>query len=408
MKVTLDRKAEWTQIFNESWRQMRDFVYDPNLHNVNWPLMKERYGALLPYVNHRADLTYVIGEMISELSLGHTYVGGGDLPSAEKIPLGLLGAKLERDSATGAYRIAEILRGQNWDRNLRSPLTEIGVTVREGEYIVGVNGKPTSEMADIYQALVNTAGKQVTLSVNATPSEKGARDVVVVPTSNEQPLYYYTWVQKNIEKVTNATGGKVGYIHIPDMGVPGLNEFAKYYYPQLRKEALIVDVRGNGGGNVSPMIIERLRREIAMISIARNTAASPDPGGMVMGPKVMLIDEFSASDGDIVAYRFKKYKLGPVVGKRSWGGVVGIRGTLPFLDGGTLNRPEFSRYDVEGKEWIMEGVGVEPDIVVDNDPAREFAGVDDQLNKAIEVVKEEMAKHPANIPEPPPYPKKEK
>jgi tricorn protease len=406
LKVTLDRKAEWTQIFQESWRQMRDFVYDPKLHGVDWPAMRTKYGALIPFVNHRADLTYVIGEMIAELNLGHCYVGGGDLPAVERIPLGLLGAKLERDAATGAYRIVEILKGQNWDRNLRSPLTDIGVRVSEGEYILAVDGRPTREMTDIYASLVNASGKQVTLTVNDSPESKGARDVVVVPTGNELPLYYYTWVQKNIERVRQATDGRVGYIHIPDMGVPGLNEFAKYYYPQLRKDALIVDVRANGGGNVSPMIIERLRREIAMITVARNAAIAPDPGGMVVGPKVMLIDEFSASDGDIVAYRFKKYGLGPVIGKRTWGGVVGIRGTMPFLDGGFLNRPEFSRYDTEGKEWIMEGVGVEPDIVVDNDPAREYDGIDDQLNRAIDVIKEELKKHPVNLPPPPPSPDK--
>jgi tricorn protease len=406
LKVALDRKAEWAQIFQESWRQMRDFVYDPALHGVDWPAMRAKYGALVPFVNHRADLTYVIGEMIGELNLGHCYVGGGDLPTVERIPLGLLGAKLERNGETGAYRIVEILKGQNWDRNLRSPLTEIGVQVKEGEYIVAVNGHPTKEMTDIYASLINTAGKQVTLSVSAGPSGEGAREVVVVPTASELPLYYYTWVQKNIEQVSRATDGRVGYVHIPDMGVSGLNEFAKYYYPQLRKEALIVDVRGNGGGNVSPMIIERLRREIAMITVARNAAIAPEPGGMIVGPKVMLIDEFAASDGDIVAYRFKKYKLGPVIGKRTWGGVVGIRGTMPFLDGGFLNRPEFSRYDVDGKEWIMEGVGVEPDIVVDNDPAREYDGIDDQLNKAIEVIKEEMQRNPLKLPPPPPSPNK--
>ena len=192
------------------------------------------------------------------------------------------------------------------------------------------------------------------------------------------------------------------------MGSKGLNEFVKYYYPQVRKEGLIVDVRGNGGGNVSPQIIERLRREVTMIDIARNTAISLDPGGAMFGPKVMLIDEFSASDGDIVAYRFKKHKLGPVIGKRTWGGVVGIRGTLPLLDGGYLRRPEFSRYDLEGKAWIMEGIGVEPDIVVDNDPAREYEGIDEQLNKAIEIILEELEKNPPKLAPPPEYPDKSK
>jgi len=274
--------------------------------------------------------------------------------------------------------------------------------VKEGEYIVAVDGRPTSEMQDIYAAFVNKADKQVTLKVNSSPKPDGARDVVVIPIADERNLYYYNWVQKNIDKVSKATDSRVGYVHIPDMGVGGLNEFVKYYYPQVRKDALIVDVRGNGGGNVSSMIIERLRRELTMIEMARNTAVSPDPDGMVVGPKVMLIDEFSASDGDIVGYRFRKHKLGPLIGKRTWGGVVGIRGSLPLLDGGFLNRPEFSRYDTEGKEWVMEGKGVEPDIFVDNDPAREFAGVDDQLNKAIDVIKEELKKNPPKLPAPPP------
>lgn len=408
MKVWLDRKAEWNQIFNECWRQMRDFLYAPNMQGVDWPKMRQTYAQLLPYVNHRADLTYIIGEMIGELNIGHAYVGGGDYPKPPRVPLGLLGAKLERDPATKYYRIKEILKGQNWDNSLRSPLTDIGVNVREGDYIIAVDGKPTNTMSDLYASLVNTADKQVTLRVNSQPREQGSRETVVVPTSDERSLYYFNWVQKNIEKVSKATDNKVAYVHIPDMGVGGLNEFAKYFYPQTRKDAIIVDVRGNGGGNVSPQIIERLRRELAMIDIARNTAISLDPDATIVGPKVMLIDEFSASDGDIVGYRFRKAKLGPLIGKRTWGGVVGIRGTLPLLDGGYLNRPEFSRYDVEGKEWIMEGHGVDPDIYVDNDPAREFAGIDDQLNKAIEVVKEELKKHPVNLPPPPPYPDKSK
>ncbi|MCZ6776907.1 MAG: PDZ domain-containing protein [Ignavibacteria bacterium] len=406
MNAKLDRRAEWNQIYNECWRQMKDFFYDPNMHGVDWPKMRSRYDSLLPYVNHRADLTYIIGEMIGELNVGHTYVGAGDYPKPARIKTGLLGAKIERDPVSKYFKITKILKGQNWDKNVRSPLTEIGVDVNEGDYIIAVNGKSTNEMVNIYEALVNTVNKQVTLKVNAEPKETGSRETVVVPTGDEHALYYYNWVQNNIEKVTEATDGKVGYLHIPNMGVEGLNEFVKYFYPQLRKEALIVDVRGNGGGNVSPQIIERLRREIAMIRIARNTRPYPDPGAMILGPKVLLLDEFSASDGDIVAYRFKKYNLGPVIGKRSWGGVVGIRGTLPLLDGGYLRRPEFSRYDIEGKEWIMEGIGVEPDIYVDNDPAKEFAEIDEQLNKAIEIIKEEMEKSPAKLPEPPPYPDK--
>jgi tricorn protease len=408
MKVVLDRHAEWTQMYNECWRQMRDFFFAPNMHGVDWPAIKKRYEVLLPYVSHRADLTYVIGEMISELSAGHSYVGGGDMPRPERIPLGLLGAVVERDPSTKYFRITKILPGQNWDPSVRSPSTEMGVNVKEGDYIIAVDGKPTSQMNDLYEALVNTVGKQVRLKVNSAAKEPGARETVVIPTGNEQPLYYYQWVQTNLEKVAKASHGKIGYVHVPDMGAPGLNEFVKYYYPQLRKEALVVDCRGNGGGNVSPMIIERLRREIAMIDIARNTSPSIDPGGTMLGPKVLLIDEFSASDGDIVAYRFKHYKMGTVIGKRSWGGVVGIRGSLPLLDGGFLNRPEFSRYDIEGEQWIMEGHGVDPDIVVDNDPAKEFAGEDQQLDKAVQVLLDELKAKPVKLAPPPPYPDKHK
>ena len=408
MKMNLDRRAEWAQIFNESWRQMRDFFFAPNMHGVNWKKMRENYSQLIPHVNHRVDLTYVIGEMIGELNIGHAYVGGGDYPKAERVTLGLLGAVIERDASSKYYRIARILKGQNWDSKLRSPLTEIGVDVNEGDFIIAVNGKPTNEMNDIYEALVGTVGTQVTLKVNASAKESGSRETTVIPIANEAPLYYYNWVQKNIETVSKATDGKVGYIHIPDMGANGLNEFVKHFYPQLRKEALIIDDRGNGGGNVSPMIAERLSRQLAMIGYQRNGMPSANPDGMHLGPKVLLLDEFSASDGDIFPYRFKKYNLGKLIGKRSWGGVVGIRGSLPIVDGGSLNRPEFSRYDVDGKEWIMEGYGVDPDIVVDNDPAKEFQGIDEQLLKAIEVIKEEMKNYKYRIPNPPPFPDKSK
>jgi tricorn protease len=404
MEVTLDLRAEWDQIFEESWRQMKYFFYAPNMHGVDWEAMRARYRPLAQSVNHRADLTYVIGELIGELNVGHTYVGGGELPEPPKVKVGMLGAQFARDTQTGFYRISKILRGQNWARTLRSPLTEIGVNVKEGEYLIAINGTPTSKLNDMYEALLNTVGKQVTLKVNSRPDEKGSREVVVIPIENEQQLYYYTMVQENIEKVDKATGGRVGYVHIPDMGVPGLNEFAKYYYPQLRKKALIVDVRGNGGGSVSPMIIERLRREVAMYEMSRDTIARPDPGGLLLGPKVCLINEFSASDGDIFPYRFKQYGLGKVIGKRTWGGVVGIRGSLPLLDGGQLMKPEFAPFGLDGKTWVIEGVGVEPDIYVDNDPAKEFAGIDEQLNKAVEVILEELKTKEVKIPPVPPFP----
>jgi tricorn protease len=406
LEIKLDRHQEWAQIFAECWRQMRDFFYDPNMHGVDWKAVRAKYEPLVAHVNHRADLTYIIGEMIGELNAGHTYVGGGDMPHPPRILTGLLGAQLRRDPQTRYYQITRILNGVNWDKKLRSPLAEIGVNVNQGDYIIAVNGQPANEMANIYETLVNTVGKQVTLKVNARPAEKGSREVVVVPIGSEAELYYYNWVQHNIKKVNDATAGKVGYIHVPDMLAPGLNEFVKHFYPQLRKKALIIDMRGNGGGNVSPMLIERLRREIAMITVARNTSAGPDPDAMIYGPKVCLLNEFSASDGDLFPYRFRQYKLGPLIGKRSWGGVIGIRGTLPLLDNGFLNKPEFSRYDVEGKQWIIEGHGVDPDIVVDNDPAKEYAGIDEQLDRAIAVILEELKTKEKKVPPVPPYPKK--
>lgn len=406
VRVLVNRKQEWKQIFDECWRQMRDFFYDPNMHGVDWKAMHTMYNAYLPYVNHRTDLTYVIGEMIGELNVGHAYVGGGDYPKAERITQGLLGAELVRGE-NGFYQIKKILQGENWYSSSRSPLTEIGVNATEGMYIVTVNGVATNTMNDIYASLVNTAGKQVELGLNNAPSISGARNALVSPISNEAPLYYYNWVEKNAARVNAATNGQVGYIHIPDMGVNGLNEFVKHFYPQLHKKALIIDDRGNGGGNVSPMIIERLNRELAMISVQRNVAPYTNPFQMMNGPKVMLINEYSASDGDLFPYRFKKYGMGKVIGKRSWGGVVGIRGSLNIMDGGYLNRPEFAPYDTEGKSWIIEGYGVDPDIVIDNDPATEYAGTDQQLEKAIEEIMEQL-KQAKEMPAPPPYPQKNK
>jgi tricorn protease len=406
LEVRLDRVAEWTQIFNESWRQMRDFFYAPNMHGVDWPAQRAKYAALLPSVSTRNDLTYLIGEMISELHIGHAYVGGGDRSEAPRIKTGLLGAELSRDTASRAYRIDKILPGENWQTKTRSPLTELGVNVRAGDYILAVNGQPVRDLANIYSALIGTVGKQVVLRVNAQPTDEGARDVTVVPIADEAPLYYEHFVAQNLAYVAQKTGGKIGYLHIPDMGPEGLNEFVRRFYPQLNKLGLIIDVRGNGGGNVSPMIIERLQRELTMINVRRNGTPSTNPAQMLLGPQVTLLNEYSASDGDLFPYRFRENGLGKLIGKRSWGGVVGISGTLPFTDGGDLRKPEFAPYAKDGKSWIIEGHGVDPDIVVDNDPAREFRGEDQQLDKAIEVILEELKTKGRTLPPPPAWPNK--
>jgi tricorn protease len=402
MKIWIDNRQEWNQIYDEAWRQMRDFFYVPNMHGVDWKAMHSKYALMLPWVNNRNDLTYLIGEMIAELSVGHAYINGGERKPVEKINLGLLGARLSKHES-GYFRIDSLLQGANWSRDMRSPLTEVGVGAAKGDFITSINGKSTKNIADINALLINKSDKNVELTLNSAPAE-GGRKVLVVPVNDESKLYYYTWVQNNIRKVDKATNGQVGYIHIPDMSAEGLNEFVKYFYPQLAKKALIIDDRGNGGGNVSPMIIERLNREIQRNNTARNVEViGQTPTKMMLGPKVLLINNYSASDGDLFPYGFKKHQLGKVIGTRTWGGVVGIRGSLPFIDGADLRKPEFASFSADESKWIIEGFGVEPDIEIDNDPAREYEGIDDQLNKAIEVVLDELKNYKAkpSVPTPP-------
>lgn len=402
LKTKVNHSKEWKQIFDESWRQMRDFFYVSNMHGVDWPEMKKKYGKLVPYVKHRDDLTYVIGEMIGELSVGHSYINSGEKPEPKKIKTGLLGAQLSKHSS-GYFEVDKILKGANWSKALTSPLSELGVNVNEGDFILAINGNSVAGLADIYEALVGLANTEVELTVNSKPDTDGSRKVIVNTIDDESKLYYFNWVQKNVDYVNEKTNGEVGYIHIPDMGPGGLNEFAKYFYPQLNKKGLIIDDRGNGGGNVSPMIIERLRREVTRATMRRNfPEGNPVPNQMMLGPKVLLIDRYSASDGDLFPYSFKKHKLGTIVGTRSWGGVVGITGSLPFIDGQDLRKPEFASYSSEKSDWIIEGYGVDPDIYIDNDPYREYLGEDDQLDKAIEIILEDIKDYKGIPPVPAP------
>ncbi|HET6374306.1 MAG TPA: S41 family peptidase [Candidatus Polarisedimenticolia bacterium] len=408
LQMKVDHRAEWGQIFDEVWRLERDFFYAPNMHGVDWPGMKRRYGALLPYVAHRSDLTYILGEMIAELNAGHLYVGGGDVPEFKQIPQALLGADFELDAGAGRYRIARILEGQNWNEKRRSPLTEPGPKVSSGAYLLAVDGVDLKPPMTPDELLENKAGRTVTLLVNDRPSAKtedGAREVTVKPLSDEEDLRYYDRIEANRKKVEAATGGRVAYLHIPDMGGDGLNEFVRQFYPQIRKEGLIVDVRNNGGGFVSEMILERLRRVLAGMGTSRNAGDSTYPAQVFYGPMVCLINHYSASDGDIFPYYFKKYGLGPLIGTRTWGGVVGIRGGRPLIDGGYITQPEFGNFDLES-HYSIEGHGVDPDIEVDNRDNLVVKGADPQLEKGIAVVMEEIRKNPKKLPARPPDPVK--
>jgi len=407
MDVKVELEKEWQQIFHESWRQMRDFFYAPNMHGFNWDSLRAKYASLVDHVNHRADLTYVIGEMMASLNVGHAYVTGGDLPEVEQVNTGLLGARFSKHN-TGYFRVDKVLHGASWEKGLRSPLRETGVEVEKGDYILAVNGNSLADVPNIYKTLVGKAGQVVELRVNDEPERVGSRTVLVKPLANEHSLYYHEWVQNNIDYVDSVTNGKVGYLHIPDMVQHGLNEFVEDFYPQLRKEALIIDIRGNGGGNVSPMLIERLRRKAVMFNIPRNGSPRPDPGDQVMGPKLCIMDQWTASDGDLFAYRFRKHDLGPLIGQRSWGGVVGIRGSLPFVDGFSLHKPEFAKFDKAGEEWIIEGHGVKPDIPVYNHPYKQWKGNDQQLNRSIREITDLLEQNNPDIPEHPPYPDKSK
>ncbi|MBE6287892.1 MAG: protease [Mediterranea massiliensis] len=390
MIAQVDYMQEWAQIFDEVWRAFRDGFYLENMHGLDWKAIKKKYEVLLPYAKTRLDLNYIIGEMISEVGCGHAYINPGEMPQPERIPMGLLGAELKKEK-NGFYRIEKILPGGVYSQTLRSPLTEPGLDVKEGDYIVAIDGVPTTTVKNIYELLVGKANVLTELSINSTASTNGARKIVISPIENEYPLYHYNWVQENIRKVEKATNGRVGYIYIPDMGPEGLNEFARYFYPQLDKEALIIDDRANGGGNVSPMIIERLLRQAYRMTMyrGRNTNGTI-PDATHHGPKVLLVNKYSASDGDLFPWSFKANNLGTVIGTRTWGGIVGISGSLPYIDGTDVRVPFFTNYDAKTGEWIVENHGVDPDILLDNDPIKEYLGEDEQLNKAIETALEQL------------------
>ncbi len=404
LQVDLVPAEEWETIFDEVWRRYRDFFYVENMHGYDWEAIGNQYRPWLAHVRHRSDLNYLIGEMIAELNVGHAYISGGDYTVPRRPRVALMGADLELDATSGRYRIARILRGHNQESEYRAPLTEVGVDAREGDYLLAIDGEDLTARDNPYRMLRHKASRPVELLLNDRPELDGARKVVYRPITDESNLRYLDWVEGNRVKVAEATDGKVGYIHVPDMSSSGISEFVKWYFPQLRKEGLVVDVRGNGGGNVSQMLIERLSRKLLGTRYSRtNTDFRTYPNEVFLGHLVCLVSENSASDGDIFAARFKQAGLGPLIGKRSWGGVIGITSHGPLIDGGDVRVPEFATNAIDGS-WIIEGHGVDPDIVVENDPESLLAGRDPQLERAIDEVLRRIQQDPKPLPTRPPDP----
>jgi tricorn protease len=402
MEMKVDPSGEWKQMFDEAWRLERDFFYDPNMQGIDWKGMKERYGQLLPYVAHRWDLTYLIGELIGELDCSHTYVGGGKMPKTEAVDVGLLGADFEPDTKGGYYRFSTIYKGENWKEDRRAPLTEPGVKVKEGDYLIAVNGEEVRYPDNLYRYFEKTVDQQVKLKVNDKPSTDGAWEVTVKPTGSEYMLRYLDWVETNRKKVEEATGGRVGYIHVPNTSLWGLNEFSSAFYALARKDALIVDVRYNGGGMIPDMFIEHLQRKILSLWSRRDGELSRTPTVAMRGPMVCIINEYAGSGGDALPYYFREEGLGPLIGNRTWGGLVGISRGIPLMDGGYVTVPEFAFINLKG-QWDVENHGVDPDIEVFNRPDLVAKGEDPQLEKAIEVVMQKLKEEP-KLPGRPEYP----
>ncbi len=378
--VELTPEEEWRQMFAEAWRMMRDFYWDAGMGGVNWTEQRDKYQALLPRLGVRGELNDLLGELIGELATSHTYISGGDAGAElAQVTTGLLGADVARKGA--GFEVTRIYRGDPAD-NVRSPLLEPGVGLSEGTVILAVNRRPFRADRPFLSAFENTAGKEVVLTVNSRPDLNGARDVVVKPMPNDRRLRYVDWVRKNREYVSQKTGGKVAYLHLPNMGADGLIAFNTWFYPQVDREAVVVDVRWNGGGFVSQRILERMRRKVIAAWQARNGGVGTYPDRAIDGPFVVLTNEYAGSDGDILPTVVQLDKLAPVIGMRSWGGVIGIRGDKPLVDGGQPTQPEFAFWDARNG-WNTENRGVVPDIEVQNLPQDVARGADPQMDRGL-------------------------
>ncbi|HVS14408.1 MAG TPA: PDZ domain-containing protein [Thermoanaerobaculia bacterium] len=401
LQVRIDPVAEWAQIYDEAWRINRDYFYDPNMHGADWEAMGEKYGQFLRHLTTRDDLNRAIQWLCSELAVGHHRVGGGDeRQEVDSVPGGLLGADFELEA--GRYRFAKVYGGLNWNPELRSPLTEPGVGVVAGEYLLAVEGVDLTTAENVYQRFENTADRIVEITVGLDPAGKGARTVRVVPIANEGALRNRDWVEGNLKKVDQATGGRVAYVYVPNTTGLGHTYFKRYFFPQVHKQAIIVDERFNGGGQVADYYIDILRRPYISHWATRYGDDIRTPSAAILGPKVMLIDETAGSGGDLLPWMFHQLGLGTLVGKRTWGGLVGVLGFPVLMDGGFITAPNLAIWTEDG--FVVENVGVPPDVEVEQWPAEVIAGRDPQLEKAIEIVLEELERNPPPDPAKPPYP----
>ncbi|MFQ5670640.1 MAG: PDZ domain-containing protein [Acidobacteriota bacterium] len=402
LEMKIDPRAEWAQIFDDAWRILRDWFYDPGMHGVDWPGMRERYGALVPFVAHRADLDAILGELGGELSSSHVYVQSGDQKAVKRQDGGLLGAELTAHRS-GRYRITKIFPGENWHPDFRSPLTEPGVSVKEGDFLLAIDGRQVTTRDNPYRFLDGKAGHLVTLTVNDRPDQDGSRQETVRPIARETNLRYLDWVLERRRRVEKASGGRIGYIHIPDTAVNGNRELFKYFYPQSDADALIIDDRYNGGGFIPDRMIELLDRPRLNYWVRRGIRPEPTPVFSHEGPKVCLINGYSSSGGDAFPYYFRKRGLGLLIGTRTWGGLIGISGNPSLVDGGAVLAPTFRFLATDG-QWAVENEGVKPDIEVVDRPDQVARGRDPSLEKAIQVLLDELERHPPRHIKVPPTP----
>jgi tricorn protease len=391
---------EWREIFDEVWRRYRDYFYVANMHGYDWPKLREKYLPLVAEVGHRADLNYLIAQMISELSVQHAYIEGGDLGLPKRPFVGLPGARFALDAASGRYRIARILAGDNSQELFRSPLTEVGVDVRVGDYVLAIGGRDLTAAVDPYQLLRTTEGQPMEWSVARTP-DGAARTVRFMPLATETNLLFLADAAAKRALVDRQSRGRLAYIVLPDMADAGLREFIQWWYPQVRKEGLVVDVRDNGGGEISAMLIERLGRKVGALDYWRNGRwPQTRPNVVQPGPKAALINEETMSDAEVFAHQFHEFGLGPLIGRRTWGGSVGYTDREPLLDGGIVYVPEFGTADAAG-HWIIEGRGIDPDIVVEQEPEAVLQGRDPQLERAVAELMQRLTAQPSGLPPPP-------